>query len=85
MARKSKKESQESQELEVLEPEIKAYPSNDFVDGKEIYTINGKVDVTGSKYEQTITDAKGGVKPEAAQSAYFSDSALDPYEVAHSK
>ena len=38
-------------------------------------------DTSGTTYETTVTGASSGTVADAAQSAYFSEQGLDPYEV----
>lgn len=42
-------------------------------------------DTSGTKYDNLVDAAIAGTPPAEASSAYFSDTALDPYEVQHSK
>ena len=54
----------------------------EFIDGE--ITREG-LDVLGSKYNEVVTYAIAENETSAVHSAYFSETALDPYEVALSK
>jgi hypothetical protein len=75
--------------VEVVAQATAGYPSTPFADGdKSIGGAVGYIDTTSAtEYKQTVTDAKAGnptpEKDNSNQAAYFSDSALDPYEQAH--
>ena len=50
-----------------------------FIDGE---TLADGTDVAGSEYNTIVTAAIAGTVPAQTASAYFSELALDPYEVA---
>lgn len=59
-----------------------AVTAQEFVDGEK---LRDGTDVTGTEYETTVTAANVPEEISASKSAYFSEQALDPYEVANAQ
>lgn len=54
--------------------------TQEFKDGA---VLRDGTDTTGTEYEAIVTDANLGTIPSETASAYFSETALDPYEIAN--
>ncbi len=86
MARKKKEVTTQeiTEEVTTQEAGVKAYPTPvsqpGFEDGS---TDRVGTDTSGTTYEATVVAANAGTVAEAAQSAYFDEQALDPYERAN--